>query len=198
MLKCVGEISEFGYDWVQHLAGGAHASDLVQTPDQERSGQDGTCGQGFGSVFRTFVIKIRCRWWNVHGKSRLDSRYATSREALVGRGWETAAELRGPKVTDENPVRHTRRRSTKQWCRGKVGVKHVGEIKVDRYSESVRLYPRQDGFESKWRHCRWVNWWRDESWYYSCRHQRRCVNCGKILDHVLQDQECPDYAPRPD
>jgi hypothetical protein len=114
----------------------------------------------------------------------------------MGRDWETTAELRGPKVTDENPVRHTRR-STKQWCKGKVGVEHASEITLDRYTESLRRYPRQDGSESKWRQCGWINWsWRrNESWHYNCRHRRRCANCGKILNR-LEDRECPDYAPR--
>jgi hypothetical protein len=117
-------------------------------------------------------------------------------------GWNdepSAGELRAPRISDEQPVRHTRRRSTKQWCKGKVGVAHVPEIKLDRYTESLQLYPRQDGSESRWRRCGWRNWgWRrGEDWHYHCRHQRRCANCGKILTPRLLDQECPNYAPRP-
>lgn len=113
----------------------------------------------------------------------------------MGRDWETTAELRGPKVTDENPVRHTRRRSTKQWCKGKVGVEHVPEVTLDRYTESLRRYPRQDEWLSA---CQWQNWIYgkpDHGWRFHCWHQRRCVNCGKILNR-LEDQECPDYTPR--
>lgn len=120
-------------------------------------------------------------------------------------GWDedpSVTELRAPRLDDEQPARHHRRRSTRKWCRGKVGVEHQPAIRLNRYAESLQLYPRhQAGARSSippWRPvCGWLDWsWRVfKDWRYLCRHERYCTNCGKILAH-LKDAECPDYSPR--
>ena len=90
----------------------------------------------------------------------------------------SATELRAPRLDDEQPVRHHRRRSTRKWCRGKVGVEHQPTIRLNRYVESLQRY--QPGARSvpQWRPvCGWLDW----SWRYFCRHERYCTRCGKIL-----------------
>lgn len=72
----------------------------------------------------------------------------------------SVSDLRAPRVTDEQPVRHTRRRSTRHWCCGKIGVEHVGETKLNRYAESLQLYPLQDASRSPWHQ----RSWRNRSW----------------------------------
>jgi hypothetical protein len=112
------------------------------------------------------------------------------------------SELRAYRPTDENQPRHTRRRPTRKWCKGKKGVEHTPAIRLDRYRESLLRYPRIDRaghLQSNWPACGWMEWhWRrNKPWYYRCSHERYCSTCGKILTTRLQSTDCPDYRPRP-
>lgn len=116
-----------------------------------------------------------------------------------GRHWDAKNERLA--VDDEQPTPHRRRRPTRKWCKGKVGVQHTPEIRLESYVESLMRYPR---IVSRGRlipapnqACRWVNHWRKDDWHYHCSHQRWCTTCGKILKTRLEPRECPDYSPKP-
>lgn len=113
----------------------------------------------------------------------------------------TTSELRAPRPEDCQPVRHRRRKNTKQWCRGKVGVEHKRAIRLRR-SVNSWLAPHQvTGRDAYWPHngdtCGWSWWlWRlYDDWSYRCGHESYCTNCGKIFD--LPRVDCPDYANHP-
>lgn len=75
------------------------------------------------------------------------------------------------------------RKDTRRWCRGKPGVEHVLGVTVGNWCQSYRFACRRaNGWEL------WL--WPDKPWV--CRHQRSCVNCGKVLDYSLPWRECPD------
>jgi hypothetical protein len=113
------------------------------------------------------------------------------------------SELRAPTLIDENPTRHQRRKQTKRWCRGKVGVEHTLEIRLKRAVASRAQQPHKygrdyyeqlDGY-----HCGWSWWlWRIyDDWRYSCGHEWYCTRpaCGKIFP--LEPAECPEYQRHP-
>jgi hypothetical protein len=113
----------------------------------------------------------------------------------------SAGELRAPRPADEAPVRHTRRRSTKLWCRGKVGVEHAFGIRLKRAVVSREQQPHKYG-RGRYRyldgyHCGWSWWlWRlYDDWSYSCGHERFCTGCGKIF--TLEPTGCPEYDQHP-
>lgn len=110
----------------------------------------------------------------------------------------STSELRAPRAEDEQPVRHRRRRNTKQWCRGKVGVEHQMAIRLRR-SRLVSRYsgPREGYWPQNGDSCGWSWWlWRlYDDWHYRCNHERYCTACGKIFD--LETVACPDYPRHP-
>lgn len=85
-----------------------------------------------------------------------------------------------PKVTQSK----SKRKDTRRWCRGKVGVEHVLVIQKASWSRNFPCrmfsYRRGPNFPAAW----------------VCRHQRACENCGKIIDHSIKVDECPD-RPKP-
>lgn len=72
---------------------------------------------------------------------------------------------------------HRARKARRKWCRGKVGVEHVTDIRR-------RVYGRDQPGPCKPLRS-------DGSWW--CRHETYCTICGKILDRSLPNGECPDY-----
>ena len=77
----------------------------------------------------------------------------------------------------------SRRKDTKHWCRGKVGVAHV-------YVTIESKWPYQ-GQQCEWRDHRWSSVFAP---YWFCHHSIVCANCGKISVHVITDPAlCPDY-----
>jgi len=118
----------------------------------------------------------------------------------------SAGELRAPRPVDEQPTRHTRRRNTKLWCRGKVGVEHHLAVRVKREVASRRAQPHKygrDDYRYLDRHARWCGWswwlWRlyadNGGWYYWCAHDRFCTRCGKIFP--LEATACPEFDQHP-
>lgn len=79
---------------------------------------------------------------------------------------------------------HRSRKDRRRWCRGKVGVEHVLDVRLNKYTESLRYHDpgRPTCFRPEW----WpTSWW--------CSHERYCTRCGKILVASL-DRECPEYT----
>lgn len=85
---------------------------------------------------------------------------------------------------------HRSNKNTKRWCKGKYGREHEWEILLEAYRFGVRPLRRP---------CAWrITFVRNDmttpyvSW--SCRHVRKCVNCGKTQQLV---SGCPDLHDRP-
>jgi hypothetical protein len=96
--------------------------------------------------------------------------------------WPRRDEVR---ATDPPPSgRHRSRKNRRRWCRGKVGVDHVLDVRVSRLAvyRTERGWPTPTCYRAEW----WPTRWR-------CQHERYCVSCGKILDHTLGD-DCPDLT----
>jgi hypothetical protein len=70
------------------------------------------------------------------------------------------------------------RKDTRNWCRGKVGVKHVLLI---RPNDPKWQYPRRE------RTCGPAKYLSGHPWL--CPEQEYCVECGKITKHGL-DKAC--------
>lgn len=87
----------------------------------------------------------------------------------------------------ERPTAFARRKPTRRWCRGKVGVPHVTEV-VRHHQYEVP--PFAD------RACGWTEWRFVAQQRWSCMHVVRCASCGKITEHRL-DLRCPDYDGSP-
>ena len=105
--------------------------------------------------------------------------------------------------TQEVPP-HRSKKDRKKWCRGKVGVEHEPEIRLNKISawRRARGEKRYVGLRVR---CGWTMFlWRlrlrkDDAaadvTRWSCDHERACKNCGKILDAVLTRKDCPDFRP---
>jgi hypothetical protein len=80
------------------------------------------------------------------------------------------------------------KKDTKRWCKGKVGVEHVVELKTSGWRN-----PQTDEFVT----CRWVPWGRRP--HYSCYCRKVCKTCGRVMDNgYLRDKtECPYWEPQP-
>ena len=78
------------------------------------------------------------------------------------------------------------KKNTRRWCRGKVGVEHIPEIKLTKW-------PYQRGCKPPpaWALERrpQIDWW--------CEHERACATCGKILSTNLDKPNCPVYVALP-
>lgn len=97
------------------------------------------------------------------------------------------------KVSDDRPV--SQRKSTRVWCKGKVGQPHVPVLQVDHRHDhdwlnkdsearcQMRSYVRRQRLPEGG----WGPWITEDNWY--CAHQQVCERCGKILHtHPL----CPE------
>lgn len=74
-----------------------------------------------------------------------------------------------------------RRRRTRRWCRGKVGVEHGPEV-VELASWTQHLPRSRCGYRP------WARRGLDTAWF--CQHVKRCAACGKVLRLGL-GVECP-------
>lgn len=83
-----------------------------------------------------------------------------------------------PDEEDRTP-RRRRKKDTRRWCRGKVGVEHQPVIVRDHWGWTA---DQECGLRD------WVVG-RDPDWF--CFHREVCDNCGKVLRHKLSDEECP-------
>jgi len=73
---------------------------------------------------------------------------------------------------DEEPARYRSKPKPKQWCRGKEGREHKP------------IYTK---------------WWNmacqfNKGLRYSCYHEQTCEVCGKILNHRVPMDKCPEFG----
>lgn len=86
-------------------------------------------------------------------------------------------------LSDEDPMPHKAKKYPKG-CRGRKDMKH--EFVVERRKGIMSEYP-----------CRWAEYNVTDGTirkWYSCRHQKACKRCGKVVEWMLKDpNECPDF-----
>lgn len=88
---------------------------------------------------------------------------------------------KAPPPIDDTPRVGNRRKNTKKWCRGKIGVEHQPVMVFD----VKRAYLGLDCAELHRRSQRWsnsINW---------CLHMLECTNCGKITKSYVLIEDCP-------
>jgi hypothetical protein len=80
------------------------------------------------------------------------------------------------------PHRPHSKKDTRRWCRGKVGVPHSTVLQLAAYAVAFKrtCQATKDG-----------TWWAQRA-PWACHHQRVCETCGKITDHAVGWQYCPD------
>lgn len=81
-----------------------------------------------------------------------------------------------------------KKKSTKRWCKGKVGREHVPEVVESHvygflvhigHGQHAKCHERDEMFKKL-----------NGGWF--CRHAERCATCGKILRDQLPREECPE------
>jgi hypothetical protein len=95
--------------------------------------------------------------------------------------WDDEPRLDERRAAAPDVPRHRARKNRRRWCRGKVGVEHVLDVRVSRHLSALNRVGAP---------CYRPEWW-PRSWW--CNHERYCTNCGKIIDASLDDQ-CPDFT----
>lgn len=94
--------------------------------------------------------------------------------------WDDEPRLDERRASAPDVPRHRSRKNRRRWCRGKVGVEHVLDVRLSKH------------VTAPWRGdvpaCYRAEWWPTRWW---CNHERYCVSCGKIVDPSL-DEDCPD------
>lgn len=75
---------------------------------------------------------------------------------------------------EDRPIHFKKKKNTKKWCKGKVGVEHEPVIELN----TKHMYGSNYG-----KKCRPDVWW-------GCYHHEVCKNCGKELK--LFFSSCPD------
>ena len=94
--------------------------------------------------------------------------------------------------TAERDRTSSKKKNTKDWCKGKVGREH---LPVVARNHSYGHLPS----------CAWVpRFARDESgayvpngYFYRCTHALQCQVCGKYLTYILDADDCPTITERP-
>lgn len=111
-------------------------------------------------------------------------------------GWDDEPRLDERRASAPDVPKHGRKKKTRRWCKGKVGVEHQVEIVLDERTLSWRTHNgdrppcyRPDWVANSTRASR-----SPRAWSWLCSHVKRCSVCGKILEHYLGD-ECPVYTP---
>lgn len=85
----------------------------------------------------------------------------------------SAAARRDERATKREPEPEPHgRKSTRRWCKGKVGREHTKLIELD---------PKLTYFGTR---CNATSW-------FPCRHHEICSVCGKQLRWTLPVKECP-------
>jgi len=74
------------------------------------------------------------------------------------------------------------RKNTRRWCKGKIGVDHVLEVRLSKHATSPWRNGTPPCYRADWSR---KNWW--------CNHERYCTRCGKIVVPSLNDA-CPDFT----
>lgn len=82
-----------------------------------------------------------------------------------------------------------RKKSTKRWCKGKVGREHVPEVvEYHGYTFLTHLHPHHGKCHEREPMFSRLN----DGWF--CRHAQQCKNCGKITKQPLSREECPEHV----
>lgn len=80
---------------------------------------------------------------------------------------------------DDRPPLPTKRKSTKQWCKGIKGREHVPEIVIPENAWKPECFPSKSWYSGNDKHE--AVWW--------CHHVEMCTKCGK---HLKNNVPCPD------
>jgi hypothetical protein len=79
-------------------------------------------------------------------------------------------------------IRPGNHKSTKKWCKGKLGKQHKVELVVP---------PNIPGWKREG--CRWASWQcKDGYRFYLCNHVWICTECGKHVKDTKRT-DCPDF-----
>lgn len=89
------------------------------------------------------------------------------------------------RMQPEQSRRAPGKKDTKRWCRGKVGVEHEIETRL----ESAILW------RDKTTPCGWSYGARNRKSWFWCAHEDKCTRCGKTL--WLKPEDCPDWTEAP-
>jgi hypothetical protein len=122
-----------------------------------------------------------------------------SHKAWDGERFPSLGELRAdlPEVQI-----HGKKKKTKRWCKGKIGVEHQPEVRLSKMHDYWVVLDKPDVGQCGW--SPWYRWRRTTDgvirnevsrWSWRCYHERVCSKCGKILEWTL-GRNCPDFAPR--
>lgn len=105
------------------------------------------------------------------------------------------ARFLAPEVASKTRAKKDRRR----WCRGKVGVEHVVVVQE---TKNYRWMLTKYGPDNPRTACHWTrhHWSSRNEPHWSCRHERACATCGKIMMHSYYEsigKDCPDWVEQP-
>lgn len=124
-------------------------------------------------------------------------------------GWNTKPKLDEARALAPEVPKTRSRKDRRRWCRGKVGIEHQTTLVMNKWALYFRA--KHDADSYRWHaYCGWYekghwvrvkgqrhnDWVGNGEWYYSCKHDHRCKNCGKILGRLEDKVQCPDYAQR--
>lgn len=85
------------------------------------------------------------------------------------------------RATDARPTPQRGRKNTRRWCKGKVGVEHVTEVRLNKHATSPWRNGTPPCYRADWS----KHWW--------CNHEEYCTRCGKTTRASLEN-DCPDYT----
>jgi hypothetical protein len=112
--------------------------------------------------------------------------------------WSNEPRLDERRSSAPDVAKHGKKKNTRRWCRGKVGVEHQLEVRLDERTTAWRQHMHPDRplcYRPDWLAQGGRSGRRPESWSWMCSHIRVCTVCGKIFDQFL-GTECPDYTPK--
>lgn len=119
------------------------------------------------------------------------------------KGWYTKPKLDEARViAPDVPTTRRARKDRRRWCKGKVGIEHMPEMRVGKSGQYMRdrYGPSNPHAACGWYEGHawsWVDgvrhWLGQGEFFWSCKHDYVCANCGKILRRV--GRECPEFRP---
>lgn len=110
--------------------------------------------------------------------------------------WDNEPRLDEQRASAPDTPRHGRKKKTRRWCKGKVGVEHQLEVRLDERTASWRRHldaERPTCYRPDWLANAPGSATRPETWSWMCSHIKVCTVCGKILEHYL-GKNCPVYT----
>lgn len=109
-------------------------------------------------------------------------------------GWDDEPRLDERRASAPDTPKYGKKKNTRRWCKGKVGVEHQAEIVLDERTVTWRTNngDRPPCYRPDWATKTRMGQ-RSKFWSWMCSHIEVCTVCGKILEHVLDDR-CPNYT----